>query len=166
MQISSNSILNSNIVDAETGKSFAVVNKMVFDANGRKLFALEVSPNTLWPTKRYLAWLDINYDNNFLSAGNDNILSVDDFPKIAHIIKQKTPILGQKVFNQLDQFLGSASDVMVDSVTGQILQIECKHLLDKRLFSIDDVISIDSRGVKVDIGNNTIRTAEYEAIVE
>jgi sporulation protein YlmC with PRC-barrel domain len=134
MQHFASQIIGKSILSFHSGKSVGEVTKFYINQNTLKIDLLQVSNDK---GKTYLLTNDIkSISYIFISINSADELALDDeLIRYKQVIKDNFNIIGLKVFNEDNAYLGRIKDYTIDYVEFKLSKIHLKAPLLKRILN-------------------------------
>ena len=121
---------------------------VLFDPDKGKLAALLVKPSVILSAPKYLTTVDLlAIENHAILSHKDALVDLQELPRIQELQKSKRPILHQTAQTTQKKPLGKVDELYIDDLTGNIIQLQTRLLLAKRLFPVEDVVRITKQAV-------------------
>ncbi len=146
-------LLNTPILDRQTGEELGEVYDLIVDTQTGKVEAFWVKQNLFVGADKILDINDITeWKLKIYIDDEDSILNPDEIVRIKKILKTSINIYLHKVKTLSGTRLGRLTDFFFDPMTGQILQIQvAKNFLGikyaKRLISFAEIYEINEDAV-------------------
>lgn len=150
MFITASKIYHLPVASLSSNSKVGEVNLIFFSPDDFSVMALEViQGNFIFKKRYYLANTDIiDLDNNGVVINNqDSLVTKDEIVRIQKLIKNNTPIYGQKAVTKSSKYLGKITDLLIDSQSLTICKFYISNLLDERILPMDRVEKVTSRAV-------------------
>ncbi|GEM_PF-4976075 len=146
--IAASKLTNVPVVDPESHSRLGVISQCIYDPERGVLVAFDVKLNSLLPLHQFLAFQDVqSFEHHAVIADEETLITLAELPRVQKIVQSKCSVMGQKAETSTKKSLGRVSEVMIDNMSGQIIQLHTQLLLSKRIFRFDDVVKITSRAV-------------------
>lgn len=150
MFITASKIFDLPIASLESKSKIGFVGNLIFNPDDLTLIALEViTGKFIFQKKLFLSAIDIiDFDKNAIVIRNEeSLVKPQEIVRIDKIIKDKTPIFGQKAVTKSHQNLGKIFDLLIDTETSAIIKFYVSNLFQERIFPSDKVEKITAKAV-------------------
>lgn len=147
MTIYATKLAHLPVVDPDSHLRLGVVVSSIFDPDQGKLAALEIASAGLFSHRHYVSFLDVvSIEQHAVLVNEDNVLPIEELPKIGEIIKSRRPIMHQNA-RSLTTKLGDVAEISFEVNTGRIIQIHTQKMFHRRIFEFRDVDKITKQAV-------------------
>jgi uncharacterized protein YrrD len=150
MFITASKIFNLPIASLESKSKIGVVSYLLFSPHDLNLLALEVKTgNFLFSKKLYLSAHDIlEIDSNgIVVKSDDTLVDASQIVRIKDVIKQKSPIIGQRAITKSKQRIGKIDDLLIDTLTGGIDKFYISNIFEEKIIPASKIYKITPKAV-------------------
>lgn len=150
MFITASKIYGLPVASLESSSKIGEVGFVYFSPDDLSIIALEVNQGFfLFRKKLYLASSDIiELDKKGVVIKNQEVLvTKDEIVRIQKMIKDKTPIYGQRAITKSNKYLGKVVDLLIDTGSFTICKLYIDSMLVERILPADKIEKITPKAI-------------------
>ncbi len=142
----------------EEGRRGAQVSDIVFDPSQMKIIGFLAKGGGFWSSEKVIALSDVlEVDAGGVAINSvDDLLDKEEIVRVGELLKKKTHLLGLRVYDKEEKYLGRVYDGVFEAETGYLFRIYVKNIWRKYIFERKQINSIDNKKIVIDT-ENTIK---------
>ncbi len=149
MFLQASQIIGRLILLQDEDGHLGTVERLVIDPADGRVRALGVRPTSWFAKEQFVSTNEIVgvEKEGFVIRDETQLTGLDELVRVAEILKQKIPIIGQPARTVSGQSLGTIDDVLIDINLWVVAKYYLRTLLDERILPSDQVESITKEAI-------------------
>lgn len=149
MLLRASQLLQKFVLVEDLDGHVGTIERIIIDPQDGQVRAFGVKPPGLFVQEKYLSVIDILglVREGFVIRDPDQITGLDELVRVADILKQKIPVLGQAAKTVGGQSLGRVEDLLIELDTWSVTKYYLRGLLDERIIAADQVHSMTRHAI-------------------
>lgn len=146
-------------------KAVGIVQAAVIFADEAKVIGFLVKPKGILTPKKVVSFQDVvGIDPKGLVINSaDNLLPTDEVLRIKEILKSGFKLIGLPARTKNKKYLGRITDVVIETISGDIIRLYVRNLLDERIFERSMIHDIKPKEVILTFDNRK-KVVKKEAV--
>jgi len=149
----------------EESRKAGTVSKVIFDHSQAKIIGFLIKTNSFWGLQKVVSLSDVIVidESGLVINSSEDILEKDEVVRVGALLKKNAKLVGLRVCNKEERFLGFLNDAVIETQTGNLVRIYAGFLWRKFIFSQKQIIKLDEKRIVVDTESKVKDTAKAVA---
>lgn len=152
----------------DEAKKVGEVSRVVFDHTQAKVIGLLVKAGGLMSREMVVSLADVvSIDvGGVVINSSDDILDKDEIVRVNTILKKNTKLVGLRVYDKENKFLGFVYDGVLETDTGNLMRLYVRYLWRRYIFSSKQIVELNEKRVVVNTDAKIKKTAKVVSVAE